>query len=272
MNKTNKACPGCGVTMELREVNKTVTFRDVEIECCAVLSCCDRCEIESGSIEQTALIQRQISNKYRRAQALLSSEEIRSLRADKGWSQVRLAEQMGVGIASIKRWENVEIQSRAMDNHLRHHLQPGACCSDFTGNRDFSIARIKLVVRTFERELEKALLVEGDKFLFTAKYLWYADMIAFRDLGRSMTGATYAAITYGPQLNNYRDLINEIMQADTGSVEPLTADEEKIIKTIAARFPVFQQVYEAAHRERAWSEQAIGSIIPYSKSRIISEV
>lgn len=275
MNKitiTDKTCPICDATMELRATNKTVTFRDVEIDYSADLSYCNICEIESGSVEQTASIQKQISNKYRQTQELLSGEEIKELRADKGWSQVKLAEQMGVGIASIKRWENIDIQSRAMDNHLRHHLQPGACCSDFTGNRDFSIARIKLVASTIERELGKTLLVVGDKFLFTAKYLWYADMLAFRDLGRSMTGATYAAITYGPQLNNYRDLIDEIMKADTDSAEPLTIEEEQIIKAIAAKFPVPNQVYDAAHREQAWAKQSIGSIIPYSSSRILTEV
>jgi putative zinc finger/helix-turn-helix YgiT family protein len=275
MNKTaitDKTCPICDATMELRATSKTVTFRDVKIEYSADLSYCNICEIESGSIEQTASIQKQISNKYRQTQELLSGEEVKNLRANKGWSQAKLAEQMGVGIASIKRWESVDIQSRAMDNHLRHHLQPGACCSDFTGNRDFSIARIKLVANAFERELGKTLLVEGDKFLFTAKYTWYADMLAFRELGRSMTGATYAAITYGPQLNNYRDLIEEIMQADTDSVEPLSKKETQIIKAIALKFPVPQQVYDAAHKEQAWAEQSIGSIIPYSSSRILTEV
>ena len=38
-------------------------------------------------------------------------------------------------------------------------------------------------------------------------------MVAFRNIGRSMTGATYAALPYGPQLNNYSDLIDEIKKA-----------------------------------------------------------
>lgn len=33
--------------------------------------------------------------------------------------------------------------------------------------------------------------------LYAAKYLWYADMVAFRDLGRSITGASYAALPMG---------------------------------------------------------------------------
>ena len=30
-----------------------------------------------------------------------------------------------------------------------------------------------------------------------------AGLLAFRELGRGLTGATYTAITYGPQLNNF---------------------------------------------------------------------
>jgi hypothetical protein len=70
-----------------------------------------------------------------------------------------------------------------------------------------SLYRIKLVATSFERILDKRLLKSGDKFLFLAKYLWYADMVAFRLLGKGLTGASYAAITFGPQLNNYRDLV-----------------------------------------------------------------
>ena len=38
--------------------------------------------------------------------------------------------------------------------------------------------------------------------LYAAKFFWYADMLAFRDLGSSMTGAGSAALPLGPQLNN----------------------------------------------------------------------
>jgi len=73
-------------------------------------------------------------------------------------------------------------------------------------------------------------------------------------------------------LKNYRDLIDEIMQAYTDSVEPLSVEEEQIIRAIAVKFPLSQQVYEAAHREQAWAKQSIGSIIPYSSSRILTEL
>jgi len=102
--------------------------------------------------------------------------------------------------------------------------------------------------------------------LFAAKYLWYADMVAFRDLGESMTGSTYAVLPYGPQLNNYRDLIDEIKNADGLMVKPLTQEEKRVIKKIAMTFPEEQMVYDAAHREIIWRRRGAWAIIPYSDS------
>ena len=91
-------------------------------------------------------------------------------------------------------------------------------------------------------------------------------MVAFRDLGESMTGSTYAALPYGPQLNNYRDLIDEIKNADELMVKPLTQEEKRVISRIAMTFPEEQMVYDAAHKERIWKKRPIGGIIPYSDS------
>ena len=100
--------------------------------------------------------------------------------------------------------------------------------------------------------------------LFLAKYLWYADMLAFRKLGRSLTGASYAAITYGPQLNNYRDLVKEIKDSDVNEAEPLTEEESRIVGYVAEKFPDEQEVYDAAHREKIWRDAPTGSLIPYT--------
>jgi hypothetical protein len=110
-----------------------------------------------------------------------------------------------------------------------------------SGNRELSLSRIKLVATHFESFLKFKLLVRDDKFLFVAKYLWYADMLAFRSLGRSMTGATYAALPYGPQLNNYRDLVDDIKNS-TDESEALSEEELRIVRQIAEKFSRKQMV------------------------------
>ena len=77
-----------------------------------------------------------------------------------------------------------------------------------------------------------------------------ADILAFRQLGQGLTGASYAAITYGPQLNNYRDLVKPIQKSDVNEAEPLSPDEVRIIQRVAEKFPNDQDVYDAAHREK----------------------
>jgi transcriptional regulator with XRE-family HTH domain len=121
------------------------------------------------------------------------------LRKSGGLTQRTLADRIGVGIASIKRWENTSIQSDSMDRLLRACLTEVRQADGYNGNRPLSLPRVKLVIRHFEGILNRRLLKKTDKFLFVAKYLWYADMLAYARLGRSRTGAAYAAITYGPQ-------------------------------------------------------------------------
>jgi hypothetical protein len=81
-----------------------------------------------------------------------------------------------------------------------------------------------------------------------------------------MTGSTYAALPYGPQLNNYRDLIDEIKNADESIAEHLSQEEKRVISKIAMTFPEEQMVYDAAHREAIWRKKGAGAIIPYSDS------
>jgi len=247
-------------------------FRGVNINFQVEHYMCPVCGLEAGSIEQTSATQRAISDAYRKAVKLLTGKEIREGRKRLNLTQDALAKRTTVGIASIKRWEGGLIQSKVMDKALRMALQGQIVGDSFTGNRTFSIPRIKLILRELESILGKRILKKRDKMLFAAKYLWYADMVAFRDLGKSMTGSTYAALPYGPQLNNYRELIDEIKNADETSTKPLTPEEKRLITRIARTFPQEQMIYDAAHREKIWNKKTTGAIIPYSDSRELTEL
>jgi hypothetical protein len=96
--------------------------------------------------------------------------------------------------------------------------------------------------------------------------------LAFRDLGRGMTGATYAALPMGPQLNNYRDLVDAIAQADPAAGPPLSQTEEAIIAAVAKTFPSNKRIYDAAHREHIWQQRATGAIIPYTDAVSLTEM
>jgi putative zinc finger/helix-turn-helix YgiT family protein len=270
MKKLN--CPKGHGAMGLKTVKKDITFKGVDLTLETDAYICPVCGLEAGTVATAGVTQQRIADAYRAKKQLLTGEEIRNLRKVRRLTQQQLADQMNVGIASIKRWETGTVQSASMDRALRMELQCRIPNSTVSGNQRLSLSRIKLVAMQFESLLKINLLKKGDKFLFVAKYLWYADMLAFRSLGRSMTGATYAALPYGPQLNNYSYLVDEIKNADTAKAEPLSEEELRIIKQIADKFPHKQMVYDAAHREKVWADTPTGELILYSCASDLTEM
>jgi len=266
MKEVRMKCPNGHGEVRVKKVKKKVTFRGVNFMVPVEEYVCRVCGAEAGTPQQTGAIQKTISDAYRRAVNMLTGDEIVEKRKKLRLTQDALAKRMNVGIASIKRWEGGTIQSKSMDHALQIALGDRAVGDSFTGNRAFSIPRIKLVLREFESILGRHILKKNDRMLFAAKYLWYADMVAHRETGESMTGSTYAALPYGPQLNNYKDLIDDIIGADESKAEPLSAEEKRIITRIAMKFSQERMVYNAAHKEKIWKRQPNGAIIPYTDS------
>ena len=272
MNKVLMNCPNGHGKMVIRNTRKKMTFRGINIIVPSEHYVCTVCDLEASTVDQTAAVQKAISDAYRKAVNLLTGKEIVEKRKNLTLTQEALAKKMNVGIASIKRWEGGTIQSKSMDQALRIALEGKSVGDSYTGNRMFSIPRIKLVLNQFESLLGRRILKKDDKMLFAAKYLWYADMIAHRETGESMTGSTCAALPYGPQLNNYKDLIDDIMKANESRVEPLSTEEKRIINRIAIKFPRDKMVYDAAHKETIWKKQPRGAIIPYTDSAKLTEI
>jgi putative zinc finger/helix-turn-helix YgiT family protein len=265
-------CPNEHGEMVLKTSTKEVTFRNKLIKYPARNYVCPKCGIEADDIALAAENQRKISDAYRKAAKLLTSEQIVNGRKKLKWSQEQLAKAMNVGIASVKRWETGQIQTKPMDDILRRVLSGDAPMGDlYTGNRSLSLPRIKLVLNRFTDLLGREMLKEdpNDKLLYEAKYLWYADMIAYRETGQSMTGATYARLPQGPQLNNYKDLIPMIRKSNESKADPLTDYELRIISRVAAVFPDNQKIYRAAHKEKAYTNRTDGELIPYNDAESI---
>ncbi|SDU67617.1 type II TA system antitoxin MqsA family protein [Desulfobacula phenolica] len=261
MSKIN--CPKCRSAMEEKGIDRCVAFRGIDLDIIEEVFVCSVCGLCAGTIQSAGKIQQTIADAYREQTGLLSGEKIKELRKAKGMTQKKLAELTGFGIASIKRWETGAIQSKSMDLVLRQHLINDWDINNVTGNRSFSIPRILLVALAFKAELCRTILKKDDKRLFAVKYIWYADMFAKKMLGRSMTGATYANLSYGPQLNNYRELLDEIKNADAAKAQPLTSEELNIIKKISHTFPENQMIFDAAQKEPAWLETSVGELISY---------
>jgi putative zinc finger/helix-turn-helix YgiT family protein len=265
-------CPAGHSQVELIEVRRQVDFKGETLTISAPSYKCRECGIEFATIEQTAAAQKLIAEAYREKVDLLTGREIRDGRKKLGLTQAELANRINVGIASVKRWEGVQIQTKAMDNALRQAFCKLEIGNPYTGNRDFSPSRTKLVLMKFQEILKKPFLVLGDKLLFDAKYAFYADMLAFNMTGQSMTGAAYAALPHGPQLNNYAELVDLIRDSDENEVEPLSEVEIRIIQRVASTFPDKRAVYDASHEELVWKEKPDGRLIPYTDAIRLTQI
>lgn len=266
-------CPKGHGAMETKRVERVVPFKGVDVNIIEDAFVCPECNLSAGTVTSAGKIQRTIAEAYREQNGLLTGKKIKRLRKEKEMTQAALAEASGFGLASIKRWETGAIQTQSADRTLRLYLLDHCQENPLTGNQNFSIPRIRLVGEAFKDALGRAILIANDQMLFAAKYLWYADMLAKKEIGRSMTGATYANLTYGPQLNNYRDLLEDIQNAAVSEIEELTPNELAIIDRIAKTFPEDRMVFDAAHKEPAWLETKTGELISYSwADRIVAKI
>jgi len=272
MEKKKLSCPAGHGEMKLAHKKKHMNFKGVDIDYPVACFVCPTCGLEAGTLAQGTEIQKSVADAYRKEVGLMTGNEIIEGRKRRNLSQEKLANMMRVVIASIKRWETGIIQSKSMDKMLRQALSGESCGDLLTGNRALSISRIKLALRYLEKVMDMKVLKENDKMLFAAKYMWYIDMEAYRETGQSVTGATYAALPMGPQLNNYKDLVAAIIKAPEKQAEPLTEEEKLIIEKVACAFPTARQVYDASHREVVWKEKSAGQFIPYSDCFRLTEL
>ena len=145
-------CPNGHGVMPLKTVRKKIAFRDTEITVSSKVHRCPKCKLEAGTIEQTAQLQQAIAEAYRRKVGLLTGADIRALRKKAHITQDELAERTGAGIASIKRWEAGQIQTKSMDQSLRKAFKDPKPENDLTGNRE-----INGVLNQFNNYLEEQL-------------------------------------------------------------------------------------------------------------------
>ncbi len=76
---------------------------------------CTHCGFKTISNEQSGEFTRLISDAYRRKHGLLTSDQIRDVRKRLRMTQKEFADYLGVGVASVKRWEIGKIQDQAMN-------------------------------------------------------------------------------------------------------------------------------------------------------------
>jgi putative zinc finger/helix-turn-helix YgiT family protein len=197
---------------------------------------CDQCH-ESYEIQRPDYDPLEVAyREYRERRGLLQPEKIKELRKELGLSQKAFSNLLGVGIATLNRYENGALQSEAHDqvirltvqpenlirilkekpyllsenetNSLLMHLQKGGDDgADILGKAidsygSYSPSTLSGHIRFDVNKFIQAIkfFCFNDKIVKTKlmKLMFYADHKHYKDYGISISGSRYAHANYGP--------------------------------------------------------------------------
>lgn len=146
-------CPECGKVAEPepRDVSETWNIRGEEIKVQGKLNYCPAC----GSLyldEAYDRLQEAAYRTYRDKHRLMTPDEIRSTREGYGFSQELFSRVLGIGVASLRRYEGGALQTPAIDTLLHSAKAPRTLLSLFERNKEsLSAAEAEDIRRKLER-------------------------------------------------------------------------------------------------------------------------
>ena len=95
------------------------TIKDEQVDVLVDATVCAKCEKAVMDDAQMDGLRRAAADAYREKYSLLTSKQIADYRGRLGMSQREFADYLGVGEASIKRWETYYVQDKSQDNLIR---------------------------------------------------------------------------------------------------------------------------------------------------------
>jgi len=115
-----KFCPVCGKEQETEVIEKeeVSTVRGDEIKALARIRVCSVCgeELFDEELEEENI--QRVYDIYRKKHGILSPEEVRNIRESYGLSQRAFAKLLGIGEASIARYETGALPEKSLSNMI----------------------------------------------------------------------------------------------------------------------------------------------------------
>ena len=189
--------------------------------------------------------------KYRDLKGMVTPEEIKDFRKKYGLTQLEFSKLIGIGIATLNRYENNALQSEAHDHLLRLYMdernfrkllvEDEEVLDDAHKQEIFKSLETK-VNQPYLDELSGYLLrcrqpsintgfkkFDFEKFLNSVKFfcyqdrnfktkltklLFYADFKHYKHYAISITGSCYAQVPHGPVPDNFETLLGLAVDKD----------------------------------------------------------
>lgn len=265
MEKNCLICEAEG-TIIRRKMEKDINVRGEKIHVEYDGFKCTACEeefIESKPENDPFII---AYRRYREIHNMLQPEEIREVRKKYGINQGELARALGLGGATLSRYENGALQDKAHDSQLKLISDPRNMLRIVRENIDlFGEQRARSLISQLERVVKDEYPLERcveemfgsdersvntgfqafniDKLLNCIlyfckdgllktkinKYLFYADFKHFKEYKLGITGATYVHLPHGPVPNNYEIYLSAFIKQGYLDIEEVYYNDPEII-------------------------------------------
>ncbi len=232
----NGFCPNCEKESQLELINRIEEYNvrgeaiQVEVEFFHCLECGEVFENPKSSIDPYDVAYRE----YRSRKGMLQPEEIRGFRNRLGFTQKEFSKLIGIGIATLNRYENGALQSEAHNRNITLIMDPRNLLSLISSSQGIvsDVKREKIIHQLTEEanisfnEIIKEYFgnytadqysgykkLDLDKFFEVIKYfcsmerifktklmklMFYSDFGYFKKYSVSITGARYSRLPFGP--------------------------------------------------------------------------
>ena len=229
-------CPNCEKNTPLTKLRRMENFEvrgeiiPVEVEFFQCQECDEQFENSKSSFDWYEVAYRE----YRERKGMLQPEELREFRINHGLTQKEFSELVGIGIATMNRYENGSLQSEAHDRAFKLVMDSRNFLNLISEDRKvLSDNKKRKIISQLEQKTEiswlevaKGVLGKYDADIYSGykkidiakffeaiiffcfpdgifktklmKLLFYADFGHFKKYSVSITGLRYARLPFGP--------------------------------------------------------------------------
>lgn len=156
-------CVECGEgRMRMRLAKVPHEIRGLKFEVEDKVNICDSCGFITIPLARADEHGRLVDATYRRLAGILTAKEIREARQRLGMSQRQFAEYLGVGEASVKRWETGVLPDKSSSDLIRLKTDPNEARANYDA----------LCVRMGLRQPEKLTIIIKTAPIPTRRFAW----------------------------------------------------------------------------------------------------
>ena len=157
--------------------------------------------------------------------------------------------------------------------------------SDSNGNALLDISRTEAMISYFSDSVPNLYKVK------LMKLLWYADVLSYKENGRSISGMVYVHERMGALPIGHRDLMNleklNVVEEYNSNYEPmihilpsvdkdytvLSSDDISVLERVVNKFKNYnaKEIVEYMHEEKAYCETEFGAVIPFGLASTIRD-